>query len=245
MNLDHFSTFCLCKQSGCQRMRTPRWSDDFARHKERGNLNSRDPLTNKDKERPGTAEWMSLKCKLTKGHLTASQNKTELKALNKRASCTVFRTWYLFGRKKKIILKYLWHIAFLDFKCIKKEPAYIDVVNQYLLQCKANAVGSTVPFKAHIFLETSHFFSFLLGSFRMALTLHKRCSNIQSFASDEVTKHSNLFQVHLFLYNSSYFVQKKRPCLAYLPNLNSICNLCRNFFFFVISKFRIWEFRVM
>lgn len=26
----------------------------------------------------------------------------------------------------KITVKYLWHIAFLDFKCIKKEPAYID-----------------------------------------------------------------------------------------------------------------------
>lgn len=112
-------------------------------------------LSNKDKARSGTAEWMSLKCELTKGHLTASQNKTEPKGLNKLASCTVFRTWCLYG---KITVKYVWHIAFLDFKCIKKEPAFIDVVNQYLLQCTANAAGSTIPFTAHIFLETSQFF---------------------------------------------------------------------------------------
>lgn len=144
---------CLCKHSRCQRTQSPRCSDDPARLKERGNLNSCDPSVTKTKRTLGQQNECHLN-ELTKGHLTASQNKTEPKGLNKLASCTVFRTWCLFG---KITVKYVWHIAFLDFKCIKKEPAFIDVVNQYLLQSKANAVGSTIPFTAHIFLEASYF----------------------------------------------------------------------------------------
>lgn len=85
---------CLCKHE-----REPKNARPHAQApEERGNLNSRDPLGNKDKARPGTAEWMSLKCELTKGHLPASQNKTEPKGLNKHASCTVFRTWCLCGK---------------------------------------------------------------------------------------------------------------------------------------------------
>lgn len=149
---------------------------------------------------------MSLKCELTKGHLTASQNKTEPKGLNKLASCTVFRTWCLFG---KITVKYVWHIAFLDFKCIKKEPAFIDVVNQYLLQCKANAVGSTIPFTAHIFLEASYFFLWIL--FVQSQHFNKCCSEHVTFLQT-VTKHSCLFKVHLFFHTTRHSLSgvKKR-----------------------------------
>lgn len=84
---------CLCKQE-----REPK-----KRQALRGGLENVEiwiaatpPLpSNKDKARPGMVKWMSLKCELTKGHLPASQYKTEPKGLNKHASCTVFRTWCL------------------------------------------------------------------------------------------------------------------------------------------------------
>lgn len=44
---------CLCKHSRCQRTQSPRCSDDPARLKERGNLNSCDPSVTKTKRAPG------------------------------------------------------------------------------------------------------------------------------------------------------------------------------------------------
>lgn len=42
-------------------------------------------------------------------------------------------------------------LLFLEFKCIKREPAYIDVVNQYCWKRGANSVVSSVPFKSYTF----------------------------------------------------------------------------------------------
>ncbi len=42
-------------------------------------------------------------------------------------------------------------LLFLEFKCIKMEPASIDVVNQYSWRGGANAVVSSVPFKTYTF----------------------------------------------------------------------------------------------
>lgn len=47
-------------------------------------------------------------------------------------------------------------LLFLDFKCIKREPASINVVNQYVLEWEANAVVSTVPFKPNVFEQEYH-----------------------------------------------------------------------------------------
>lgn len=48
-------------------------------------------------------------------------------------------------------------LLFLDFKCIKREPAYIDVLNQYLLEYEVNSVASTVPFKCTYFNFTKYY----------------------------------------------------------------------------------------
>lgn len=53
-------------------------------------------------------------------------------------------------------------LLFLDVKCIKREPAYIDVVNQYCWIEGTNVVVSSVPFKTFIYL---FIFNHILTSF--------------------------------------------------------------------------------
>lgn len=72
---------------------------------------------------------MSLKYELTKGHLTASRAKIKLRRSDKYAPGGVL--------EQNVFQQACWKkkigdiLLFLDFKCIKREPACIDAVNQY------------------------------------------------------------------------------------------------------------------
>lgn len=74
---------------------------------------------------------MSLARELTKGHLTASPNKTKLRGLERHRSRRGFRAQCLFWR---MAVKQLWHIAVLEFKCIKGETGLYWCCKSILLK---------------------------------------------------------------------------------------------------------------
>ena len=94
-------------------------------------LNSRNPQT-KTKCGPVTGERMSLKYKLPKGHLTANPEYNQTRGSWRGARHAAFsprsQRGVYFEESPSSSCDIL---LFLDFKCIKREPAYIDVVNQY------------------------------------------------------------------------------------------------------------------
>lgn len=86
-------------------------------------------LGNKDKVCPETAERMSLKYELTKGHLTTRQNKTKPPRVLRDTHHVAFLEHSVYFEESHSSSCDI--LLFLESKCIKREPAYIDVVNQY------------------------------------------------------------------------------------------------------------------
>lgn len=106
-------------------------------------------LANKDKVFPETEEQMSLRYNLTKGHLTRSQNKTKPTGSNRHSG--FLENSVYFEEAQSSISDIL---LFLEFKCIKREPTYIECCKSILLEGQANAVVSSVPFKTFTFSLT-------------------------------------------------------------------------------------------
>lgn len=91
------------------------------------NLNSHNP--NKDRVCPVTGGRMPLRYKLPKGHLAAKENGNKPWLPNAGKSSFFFLEHDVYFEESQSSSCDI--LLFLEFKCIKKEPAYIDVVNQY------------------------------------------------------------------------------------------------------------------